>query len=142
MKANWHHVAMAVEDMSRAKTFYQGILGFEIDWENENYTNDMFARVVGLPKAGAHVVMLKGYGTHLELFHYHLPAGEKLPARRQCDYGLTHFALIVQNIQSLYECLKSAGVTFNCPPVSTRPGACLTYMQDPEGNTIELVEYQ
>lgn len=142
MRANLHHVAMAVEDMDCVKAFYLDVLGFEVDWENENYTSEMFANVVGLQDSGAHVVMLKGYGTRLELFHYHSPLGEKIQGRRQCDYGLTHFAFTVQNIHSLYERLKSAGVIFNCPPQNLRPGAWITYMKDPEGNTMELVEYQ
>ncbi len=141
MKMNWHHVAIAVEDMKGAKAFYRDLLGFEIDWENENYANEQFAKVVDLKDASAHVVMLKGYGTRLELFHYHSPQGKKMPSKRQCDFGLTHFALVVEDINNIYNVLLSNGVTFNCPPQSTRPGACLTYMKDPEGNVIELVEY-
>lgn len=142
MELNWHHVAMAVVNIERCKTFYKDLLGFEIDWENENYTNEQFAKAVGLENASAHVVMLRGHGTRLELFHYHSPEGERLPPKRQCDFGLTHFALVVNDIQSLYSKLILTGVTFNCPPQFTRPGTCLTYMKDPEGNIIELVEYK
>ena len=142
MRLKWHHVAMAVGNIERSKVFYQDLLGFEIDWENENYTNEQFSKVVGLKNASAHVIMLKGHGTRLELFQYHSPEGERLPLRRQCDFGLIHFALVVDDIQSLYDRLISNGVTFNCPPQFTRPGACLTYMKDPEGNVIELVEYR
>ncbi len=141
MEMMWHHIAIAVEDLDNSRGFYQNILGFEIEWENENYTNIQFAKVVGLHDANAHVVMMKGHGTCLELFHYHFPEGERLPLKRQCDYGLTHFALVVDDLMSLYNRLLSAGVQFNSPPQETRPGVCLTYMKDPEGNIIELVEY-
>ena len=142
MDATWHHVAMAVSDMDRSLNFYCDLLGFEVDWERRNYSGDMFSRVAGLPNAAAHVVMLKGYGARIELFRYHSPVGKKVGHDRQCDFGLTHFALSVKDIHSLYEWLEIEGVRFNCPPQNLRAGVWATYMKDPEGNTIELVEYE
>ena len=141
MQATWHHTAMAVQDMERAKSFYCGLLGFQIDWERPNYSGDSFARVVGMPHAAAHVVMLKGYGTRLELFAYYCPEGIEKDPKRQCDFGLTHFAFKVDGIHTIYDRLSAAGVEFNCPPQNLRPGVWGTYMKDPEGITIELVEY-
>lgn len=142
MDALWHHVAISVRDMDGALRFYRDLLGFEVDWERENYTGEMFAKVVGLEGAGARVVMLKGYGGRIELFGYHTPTGRTSGVREQCDFGLTHFALTVKSIHGLYERLSKAGVRFNCPPQNLRPGVWATYMKDPEGNTIELVEYE
>ena len=141
MEATWHHTAMAVQDMDRAKRFYCDLLGFEIDWERPNYSGEPFANVVGMPDAAAHVAMLKGYGARLELFTYHQPAGRVREAKRQCDFGLTHFALTVKGIHDLYGRLSTAGVEFNCPPQNLRPGVWATYLKDPEGVTIELVQY-
>jgi len=141
MQATWHHTAMAVQDMDRAKRFYCDLLGFEIDWERPNYSGEPFANVVGMPDAAAHVAMLKGYGARLELFTYHQPAGRMREAKRQCDFGLTHFALTLKGIHELYERLSAAGVQFNCPPQNLRPGVWATYLKDPEGVTIELVQY-
>jgi catechol 2,3-dioxygenase-like lactoylglutathione lyase family enzyme len=142
MDATWHHVAMAVSDMGRSLEFYCDLLGFEVDWERKNYGGSMFSRVVGLPDAAAHVVMLKGYGARIELFSYHSPEGERIRSGRQCDFGLTHFALSVKDIHSLFKGLEKEGVCFNCPPQNLRAGVWATYMKDPEGNTIELVEYE
>lgn len=142
MNARWHHVAMSVRDLERALAFYCDLLGFEVDWDMDHRGGERLSRVVGLPEVDAHLVMLKGYGTRLELFKYHHPLGEKAAPRRQCDFGLTHFALQVQGIQELYRRLASAGVEFNCPPQNLRPGVWVTYLKDPEGVTIELVEYQ
>jgi catechol 2,3-dioxygenase-like lactoylglutathione lyase family enzyme len=142
MDALWHHVAISVRDMERALGFYRDLLGFEVDWERESYTGEMFGKVVGLQGAGARVVMLKGYGARVELFKYHTPSGEESGAKRQCDFGLTHFALTVKDIHTLYERFSRAGVHFNCPPQNLRPGVWATYMKDPEGVTIELVQYE
>ena len=142
MEAAWAHTAIAVADMDRALKFYRDLLGFEVDWERTSYSGEGFANVVGMEAAAAHVVMLKGYGARLELFKYHNPGGVECGPRRQCDFGLTHFALSVKNIHKIYEKLSQAGVRFNCPPQNLRPGVWATYMQDFEGVTIELVEYE
>lgn len=141
MEAIWHHAAIAVQDMERALKFYRDLLGFEVDWERPNYSGKEFSKVVGLENAGAHVVMLKGYGARLELFKYHHPDGAACGPKRQCDFGLTHFTFSVKNIRQIYERLSSEGVQFNCPPQNLRPGVWVTYMKDPEGVTIELAEY-
>jgi len=142
MEAMWHHAAISVRDMDRALSFYRDLLGFEVDWERERYEGDGFAKVVGLQGAAARVVMLKGYGARLELFKYFTPSGQESPPKRMCDFGLPHFALTVKNIHSIYERFSKAGVEFNCPPQNLRPGVWATYMRDPEGVTIELVEYE
>ena len=101
MEAAWHHVAVSVKDMEKALWFYRDLLGFEVDWEREHYTGEAMAKVVGLQGADARVVMLKGYGARVELFKYITPAGEEAGAKRQCDFGLTHFALTVKKIHEM-----------------------------------------
>ena len=142
MDAAWHHVALSVKDMESALRFYRDLLGFEVDWEREHYAGEAFSEVVGLPNADARVVMLKGYGMRLELFAYHNPQGIEAGPRRMCDFGLTHFALTVQHIHELYRRFSAAGVRFNSPPRKLRAGVWAAYMKDPEGVTIELVEYE
>lgn len=141
MEIRLHHVAMAVENMDRILPFYQDLLGFEIEWEKPQYTGEGMAQVVGLKRAKARVVMLKGHGARMELFQYLHPKGRRMGARRQCDFGLTHLALEVKGIHALYARLLEDGVPFNCPPQNLRSGVWATYMQDPEGNTVELVQY-
>ncbi len=142
MQAEWHHVGISVRDMERALRFYRDLLGFEVEWAHKDRGGAEMSRVVGLAGARAHMTMLKGYGGRLELFHYLNPEGRGSGPGRQCDFGLIHFALSVRGIRELYERLRAAGVEFNCPPQVLRPGVTATYMKDPEGNTIELVEYQ
>ena len=141
MEATWHHVAISVKDLDRALKFYRDLLGFKVDWDRDHYSGQAMSKVVGLPDADAHIVMLKGYGARVELFKYYTPAGEDCVPKRQCDFGITHFTLSVRDIHQLYERLSKAGVQFNCPPQNLRPGVWATYMKDPEGVTIELVQY-
>ena len=140
--ATWHHVAISVRDIEREIAFYRDLLGFEVDWDKDHYNGEMLSRVVGMPDADARVVMLTGYGTRIELFYYYKPKGQESPPKKMCDFGITHFALSVKDLKPLYERLLKKGVRFNCPPQNLRPGVWATYMKDPEGVTIELIEYQ
>jgi len=140
--ANVHHIAISVEDLERELQFYRDVLGFKVDWDMDNRGSEALSKVVCLSDANPHIIMLQGYGLRLELFKYHSPRGRNTGPKRQCDFGLTHFALSVKNINEIYKNLVKAGVEFNCPPQELRPGVQATYMKDPEGVTIELVEYQ
>lgn len=142
IEAAVHHIAISVEDIDRALSFYHDLLGFEVDWDMDHRSGDAMSRVVGLTNADARMVMLKGYGLRVELFRYYSPTGDVCGPKRQCDFGLTHFALSVKNIHQIYERLLKAGVQFNCPPQNLRSGVWATYMKDPEGVTIELIEYK
>ena len=141
MDAAFHHVAACVRDLYPAVEFFRDRLGFEVDWDHDHRSGEMMEAVVGLKDADAHIVMLKGYGIRLELFHYHAPRGIETGPRRQCDFGLTHFCFAVQNINELYERLVGEGVEFNCPPQNLRAGVWATYLKGPEDITIELVQY-
>ena len=141
METTIHHIAIAVPDLDRALAFYRDLLGFKMDWDMDHRSGESLSRVVGLENADTHIIMLKGYGFRLELFHYHHPKGRDRGLGRQCDFGLTHFALKVQNIHRIYERLAAAGVEFNCPPQNLRPGIWATYLKGTEGVTIELIQY-
>jgi catechol 2,3-dioxygenase-like lactoylglutathione lyase family enzyme len=141
MEATWHHAAIAVEDIDRILKFYCDLLGFSVEWIKEDYSGEEFSKVVGLEDAHAKVVMLKGHGSRVELFHYQHPKGVVSNLKRMCDFGITHFTFSVVGIHEIYKTLSAEGVQFNCPPQNLRSGVWATYMQDPEGNTIELIEY-
>lgn len=143
MNITWHHVAVSVRDLEKVLHFYRDLLGFEVDWERPQYAGDAFSNVVDMKDAEAHIVMLKGHGTRIELFHYKKPSGQKREGEdSQCNFGITHFTFSVKGLHEIYENLLKEGVRFNCSPQNLRPGVWATYMRDPEGNTIELVEYE
>jgi glyoxylase I family protein len=142
MDAIVHHIAISVLDLEKEIAFYRDVLGFKVEWDMDNRGSEELCKVVGLQDANPHIVMLSGYGLRLELFKYHSPIVAKSEPKRQCDFGITHFALSLKDINEVYDQLLNAGVDFNCPPQDLRPGVCATYMKDPEGNTIELIEYR
>ena len=141
-KMTWHHVALSVPDMEKALAFYRDLLGFEVDWDMDHRNEEKLAAVVGLPGADAHMAMLKGYGTRIELFRYYHPEGRSTEPRRQCDFGITHFTFAVSDIHALYDRYREGGAEFVSEPQNLREGVWAVYMKDPFGNTIELVQYE
>lgn len=141
MDVCFHHIAISVQDMASMVQFYRDLMGFEVEWDMDHRSGEAMSAVVGMPGADAHMVMLKGFGMHIELFHYHTPRGQEVRSRRQCDFGLIHLAFQVGDIHAFHARLSAAGASFNCPPKNLRPGVRATYMQDPEGNTVELIQY-
>jgi predicted enzyme related to lactoylglutathione lyase len=54
------------------------------------------------------------------------------------EYGYTHFALDVENIQQAFDYLEDAGVNWHHNPVDTGDGYWMAYGRDPFGNVIEI----
>ena len=142
LQADFHHVALSVKNFDEIKNFYINILGYDVLWDSDNRGNEALSNVVGLADARMHIAMLQGYGMRIEIFHYYEPQGKPRTPARQCDFGQTHFALSVKGLKNMHSRLQTKGVTFVSPPQNIRPGAWVAYMRDPEGNTIELVEYE
>jgi catechol 2,3-dioxygenase-like lactoylglutathione lyase family enzyme len=134
-----HHVAISVRDMDRALNFYRDLLGFELEWELDHVSHEIVDKIVGLKEVDVRLAMLSGYGTRLELFQYYHPAGEDCAPKRQCDFGITHLCLYVEDVRGTYERLFDKGVEFHAPPQNHRPDGWITYMKDPEGVIIELL---
>jgi catechol 2,3-dioxygenase-like lactoylglutathione lyase family enzyme len=138
-KTRWHHVAISVRDMNRVLSFYQGVLGFEIEWDMDHLQAPFIDEITGLKDVDVRITMLTGYGTRLELFQYYRPPGETPSPRRLCDHGITHFCLLVEDVRELYDKLIEKNVAFISPPVNHRPDGWVCYMKDPEGVVIELL---
>ena len=139
-EGSFHHVAISVRNLEKAKAFYCGLLGFSIVWEHVDRGGPQNSAVVGLPDVVMDISMLEGYGVRLELFYYKNPQGRDRGEQRQCDFGLNHFALKVKDARAVYAALAEKGVQFNSPPQALRPGVVAFYMRDPEGNTVEILE--
>ena len=85
--------------------------------------------------------MLKIGETFLEVFQFSSPAQSPRAASRPVNkYGITHICLEVTDIQSEYERLLAAGMTFHCAPQS-QDGSSMVYGRDPDGNVVELIEF-
>lgn len=142
MIKSFHHTALSVSDLDRSIQFYRDLLGMKVDWRIDHKKGETFERIVGLKDVDVSYAMLSGWGGRIEIFEYHSPPGEAYPPDRGVnDKGITHFALEVDEIDRLYDELASRGVRFNSPPEVVRPGVKAAYFHDPDGMTIEIVQY-
>ena len=139
---SFHHTAISVTDLNRSLDFYCNLLGMKMDWRIDHKRGEAFEKVVGLKNVDVSYAMLSGWGARLELFQYHSPPGEPFPPDKPVsDRGITHFAFQVEDIDDLYEKLVVRGVRFNAPPQTIRPGVRAAYFHDPDGVTVEFVQY-
>jgi glyoxylase I family protein len=137
-----HHVAISTANLERALEFYRDILGlkvvFELGWPAGTEVAD---KITALKGSSAKWAVLTAGNAMIELFEYASPAPKQAdPHRPVCDHGITHICLDVKDVDSEYERLKAAGMTFHCPPQNLDSVVRTTYGRDPDGNVIELQE--
>ena len=134
-----HHIAVGVDDIDRALTFYTEGLGFEILKQGTFGESEYVDRAIGLKDAKGKSAMLRGPNLYLEVWQFVNPRPDDLRSR-PCDCGYPHFALQVDNIQEEYERLQTHGMEFVGEVVHLKDGSFAIYGRDPCGNIIELYD--
>lgn len=138
----YHHTAISVTDLERSIRFYCDLLGMKMEWRIDHKKGETYEKIVGLSNVDVSFAMLSGWGGRIEIFQFHSPLGAPYPPDKPVsDKGITHLAFQVEEIGPLHEKLASNGVRFNAPPLAVRPGVRAAYFRDPDGITIEIVEY-
>jgi catechol 2,3-dioxygenase-like lactoylglutathione lyase family enzyme len=131
--ASAHHVGLSVADLDAEQRWYRSNLGLEQVVER-----------VQLPEPPVRTVVLRApSGLRLELIELAgsepSSADNPLDAARTQTYG--HLALEVDDLDAAFSELTAAGAHPVSPPA---PGASrgirFAYVQDPEGNLLELIQ--
>lgn len=113
------HVVIKMRDLEKAKQFYHGVLGMEIGAERD------FG------------IFFRFNDYHHDIAVFKTSPDAELPKRDQV--GLVHIAVVadsLQTVKAMYERCKAMGV-----PIVGMTDHAITkslYIQDPEGNTIEI----
>jgi catechol 2,3-dioxygenase-like lactoylglutathione lyase family enzyme len=115
-----HHTGLQVESLDRSIAFYRDVLGFEetFRW---NPRAPYIGELVGYPDVDLHAAILKmpGSSTFLELLEYRNV--ERAPVDTStANPGTAHIAFFVDDLDTLYEELRSKGIA-SCPNRSPRP---------------------
>ena len=147
MEVQWmNHTGFVVSDMERSLAFYRDLLGLSVE-RDQVLEGDFISEVVGYPDAKLHIVYL-GIGDQrhsVELIQYLNPPGDAVAMPERHQVGASHLGIIVDDLDGFYADLSARGVRFVNPPV-VRPNAVFPaaskgcYMQDPDGNWLELLE--
>lgn len=136
-------VGLCCADLDRLLEFYVGVLGLAL--VNRVTVPADKAAATGLSPHGYEVARLQTpYGERLKLLQPAAPpqvagATAAILDRRNASY----LTFIVRDLAGLAARLAERGVAFDSQPapMEVRPGTWLAFFRDPEGNVLELVEY-
>ena len=140
MITGMNHTGFVVSDLEKSLAFYRDILGMKIVREMER-TGAPISQIVGYENAhlrGVHVGFDEG--PTLELIFYVVPPAAERPTVERSVLGGTHLAMNVDDIDETYRHIMSNGGRKLNPPATLEPGRRACYLQDPDGNWLELVE--
>ncbi len=62
------------------------------------------------------------------------------PSGRLAQAGIRYITITVRNLPTLVEELQAKGLTFVVSPRRSPSGSLIAMLEDPEGNTVELLE--
>ena len=138
-----HHAGLVVNDLAAAVDFYSALLTMEVverdHWRAPAPAED---QAVGLVGSSADGVMLRGSGSHLELWQYQAPdqVGDAPADRGANELGLRHLAVEVTDVAAALERVVELGGSRMGDPVTLDDtGAAVVYCRDPFGTILELM---
>jgi len=136
------HVGVTVSNLEKALEFYTG-LGFK-PYKIADELGECIDNFSALKNIQVTTVKMCDENKNiLELLHYksHPEKPHNNKARRLSEIGCSHFALTVDNLDSLYDKLTHQGIEFNYPvQVSPDGKVKVAFCRDPDGTFIEMVE--
>jgi len=122
------HIVLPVADLDLALAFYRDLLGLEVVMRLDPDDSDTEGSIAaGLRIAG---VLVPG-GTMLEL----------VQGMQEPRAGATVVALNVADVKAAREQVEAAGVSPAMLPTEVTPGVTMMFLTDPDGRTVELVEF-
>jgi len=132
-----HHVGTTVTDLDRAVAFYTETFGVE---ELARFTveGEAFETAVGLPGATGQFAHLDGDGARIELVEYD-PADADATADAVNQLGGKHLGFEVEDMDGFFHSLDDDVPTVS-EPQTTATGSTILFLEDPDGNLIEVIE--
>ncbi|MDG5777523.1 VOC family protein [Haloarculaceae archaeon H-GB2-1] len=132
-----HHYGVTVRDLDRAVTFYRDVLGLDV-LSRFSVSGEAFETGVGVEGAAGRFAHLDADGTRVELVEYE-PAGDDAAADAINQTGAKHLGFAVEDLDAFYHDLDDDVETIS-EPQTTASGTKILFVQDPEGNLVEVLE--
>ncbi len=122
----FNHVALRVRDVAASLAFYEGVLGFQEAFR------------VNRPDGSLGLIYVQfGPDQFVELFEGGDEGRQPEPPAR--GSGFLHFCLTVKDLPATLDVLRRKGLEIGEPYHGTS-GAFIYFIEDPDGNRIELAE--
>ena len=138
---NVRHFGIVVRNMEKSLYFYKDVLGFKIVREMDE-SGIHIDKMLSLNKVKVKTIKLSVDNgiTLVELLEFKSHRRE-IEERKFFDYGPSHLALTVNDLDGCFKELKKKGIEFNSEPQLSPDGyAKVVFCLDPDGMPIELVE--
>jgi catechol 2,3-dioxygenase-like lactoylglutathione lyase family enzyme len=131
--ASAHHVGLSVADLDAEQRWYQLNFGLDEVVERVQLSEPPVRTVVLRAPSGLRLELIELAGSQPS------SADNPLEAARTQTYG--HLALEVGDLDAAFSELTAAGAHPVSPPApGASPGIRFAYVQDPEGNLLELIQ--
>ena len=141
MITGMNHTGFVVEDLESSVNFYRDIVGLQVVVQRER-DGAPISQVLAYENTHIKTAMLGiEQGSHiLELIEYLNPVSTERPTQERAVLGASHLAFNVTDIEGTFQRLLDSGATRLNAPAEVSPGRVVCYLQDPDGNWIELIE--
>jgi catechol 2,3-dioxygenase-like lactoylglutathione lyase family enzyme len=137
------HIGVVITDIEQSLQFYKDVLGFKI-LKKADESGTCIDNFLNIQNTNVTTVkMIDPNNNILELLYFnsHPELSDTNKFRRLTEIGCSHFALTVNDLDTLYFTLKEQGIEFNHPPqVSDDGNVKVAFCRDPDGTFIEMVE--
>lgn len=134
------HTGFIVKDLESSIAFYRDVIGLVVAREIER-EGDAPSQLLGYKDMHYKAALLNmGNGHKLELIQYVNPKPSERPTEERNVLGASHLAFMVDDMQDTFERIVASGGQKMNAPVEVAPGRVCCYLQDPDGNWIELIE--
>lgn len=135
----FRHVGLVTKNIQQQLSFYKDLLELEV-YYNEVEGGEYLENLLGIKNTSANIYKL---GKNKQIFIELLSFNEmnESHSKKLNDFGITHFAITVENIDKLHNNMKNNNVFFVTEPIMTQNNKHkVCFCKDYEGNYIELVE--
>lgn len=124
-----HHVTLSANDVDSTAQWYVDYLGFSV--------SDRFS-LTRPDNRQIDVIRIARPGLQLNISQF---PGSVSPNRSTENQGWRHLAFEVEDVDRIYQQLRSQGVQFMTEPFTyDPPGYRVVFFRDPEGNILELYQ--
>ena len=145
MLLRMHHTGFVVSDLDVAARFYENVVGLTLIGRRER-DGAPISQILGYENTRIKIAEFHygngehGAGHQLELIEYVHPPGSDSHIKERNSFGASHIAFEVDDIFEAYERLIANGAQKLNPPMEIVEGKKGCYLQDPDGNWVELLE--
>ena len=142
MITGMNHTGFVVNNVDVSADFYMNVIGLKEVVRRER-DGGPISQVVGYDHTHLKAVLLSldADGGHiLELIEYIRPEAADRPTEERAVIGASHICFDVTDIDAVFAEMVANGARELNPPIEVSPGRTVCYLQDPDGNWVELIE--